>query len=159
MTSIVIWNIRGFNYPAKQKAIRELISQSKLAICGLLETKVKVEKLEKVLNAGRIHMKAVANHGFHHNRRVLLLWNDELVDIQVLSMSSQFIHVLVTSKVSPFCFHFTLIYAFNTSEGRTSLWQDLQLLSRQISTPWLIGGDFNTTLAYGEKMTGGEVVT
>lgn len=41
---------------------------------------------------------------------------------------------------------------------RSSLWQDVESLSAQITLPWLLGGDFNTTMSFGERMTGGELV-
>lgn len=49
MTTIATWNIRGLNFPAKQKAIKELVLQYKIAIIGLVETKVKEENVEKVV--------------------------------------------------------------------------------------------------------------
>lgn len=68
-------------------------------------------------------------------------------------------HALVKSKVSKIKFYLSLVYAFNSSDGRVSLWQDIENLSAQVYLPWVIGGDFNTTMFYGERMTGGEVVT
>lgn len=43
MSSIFAWNMRGFNQPRKQKAVRYWIKAAKLSFGCLIETKVKEE--------------------------------------------------------------------------------------------------------------------
>lgn len=114
--------------------------------------------VEKVVRRCGTQLEVVSNLEFHENGRILLLWNSELVNVQTVFKSAQVIHVLVSSKVSQMEFYFSLVYAFNSPEDRVSLWQEIEAPSAQINIPWLIGGDFNTTMMYGERMTGGELV-
>lgn len=108
MTSIAIWNIRGLNCPGKQKAMREAIAQYKLAMFGVIETKVKEGKLKKLLSSSGIYTKALSNHEFQYNGRVLLLWNEDMLDVQLFAMSSQFIHVLVSQRYPSYASRFML---------------------------------------------------
>lgn len=36
------------------------------------------------------------------------------------------------------------------------MWADLVRLSKNVDLPWLVAGDFNTMLVYGEKLCDGE---
>ncbi|GKV40178.1 hypothetical protein SLEP1_g47845 [Rubroshorea leprosula] len=45
----------------------------------------------------------------------------------------------------------TIVYAFNSFDGRVALWEKLRALD-VASVPWIIFGDFNTTLHYGERV-------
>ncbi|XP_020242781.1 uncharacterized protein LOC109820997 [Asparagus officinalis] len=42
-------------------------------------------------------------------------------------------------------------------EGRKALWQDLLAIKRNVSGPWLVGGDFNAILNGEEKISGVQV--
>lgn len=44
MDSILAWNVRGLNRVAKQQNVRKFISTHRIALFGLLETKVKIAK-------------------------------------------------------------------------------------------------------------------
>ncbi|XP_074265584.1 uncharacterized protein LOC141588024 [Silene latifolia] len=51
-------------------------------------------------------------------------------------------------------FHVTMVYAFNGSNERQSLWANLSRLANNISGPWAIGGDFNCVLTEDERVGG-----
>lgn len=88
MTSIAIWNIRGLNYPAKQKAIRELIHHNKLAIIGIMESKVKEENIDRISRCSGSSMNVISNLDCHYNGRIMLLWNEDKVEIRVIYKSA-----------------------------------------------------------------------
>lgn len=46
----LIWNIRGLNKRHKQKEIKQYIKEKHYKLAGLVETKVKEDKAEKVIN-------------------------------------------------------------------------------------------------------------
>ncbi|XP_074288835.1 uncharacterized protein LOC141613986 [Silene latifolia] len=50
--------------------------------------------------------------------------------------------------------HVTMVYAFNGSNERQSLWANLSRLANNISGPWAIGGDFNCVLTEDERVGG-----
>ncbi|KAJ4889497.1 Endonuclease/exonuclease/phosphatase protein [Raphanus sativus] len=47
MSSIFAWNMRGFNKPRKQRAVRYWVQAARLSFACLLETKVKKENFQK----------------------------------------------------------------------------------------------------------------
>ncbi|GKV43378.1 hypothetical protein SLEP1_g50676 [Rubroshorea leprosula] len=51
----------------------------------------------------------------------------------------------------------TIVYAFNTFDGRLTLWDQVRALDVE-NVPWIISGDFNTTLNYGERVKPSGVV-
>ena len=48
----------------------------------------------------------------------------------------------------------TVVYGFNTIEQRKSLWQEMNTISKGISQPWLIVGDFNVILYTKDRLDG-----
>jgi len=46
--SIVNWNIRGLNWPNKQEDVKSFLHNNKVGMIVLLETKVRVQKVERV---------------------------------------------------------------------------------------------------------------
>lgn len=55
------------------------------------------------------------------NCRILVLWDQSRVDLQVLHKTDQLIHCKVTTKDKAWTGVFTFVYAHNTSEQRKSL--------------------------------------
>lgn len=53
---------------------------------------------------------------------------------------------------------FTVVYAANESLQREPLWEDTVRISTAVQFPWLVAGNFNTMLVYGEKLIDGETV-
>ncbi|GLU24015.1 hypothetical protein SLE2022_399860 [Rubroshorea leprosula] len=51
----------------------------------------------------------------------------------------------------------TIVYAFNTFDGRVALWDQVRALDIE-NVPWIISGYFNTTLNYGERVKPSGVV-
>lgn len=48
MTNIVSWNIHGLNWPTKQEELNVFLHKNNIGILGLLETKVKIQKVETI---------------------------------------------------------------------------------------------------------------
>lgn len=51
----------------------------------------------------------------------------------------------------------TAIYAWNEEVDRTPMWEARKKLAATIHTPWVVGGDFNTTLLQEERLKNNEV--
>ncbi|KAH0666246.1 hypothetical protein KY285_027452 [Solanum tuberosum] len=52
------------------------------------------------------------------------------------------------------CFRVTTVYARCSALERLELWEDLEHIAAQPSSPWLVGGDFNTIVDESEKLGG-----
>ncbi|GKV45242.1 hypothetical protein SLEP1_g52351 [Rubroshorea leprosula] len=71
--------------------------------------------------------------------------------------TDQLLHVEVCFIVGDVKFLCTIVYAFNTFDGRVALWDQVRALDVE-NVPWIISGDFNTTLNYGERVKPSGVV-
>ncbi|XP_074315518.1 uncharacterized protein LOC141651716 [Silene latifolia] len=121
---------------------------------GLLETKLKPSNL---LNKATIicdGWSISTNCIWHKGGRIWLLWNPTCFDVQFLNYGSQYIHMLVQSKVDNKKFLLTVIYAFNDLMERTILWKFLKETASTCTMPWLWVGDFNTVLSPIERLGG-----
>lgn len=72
MDSILNWNTRGLNAPNKQKEIKILCTNKNIGMKSLLETKVKAENIEKVINNVLGGWKYITNLQHRYNGRVVI---------------------------------------------------------------------------------------
>ncbi|XP_057950976.1 uncharacterized protein LOC131145808 [Malania oleifera] len=150
---IITWNIRGFNSPLKQNGVINLMKKNKVDIFCILETKLSSENLEKLMNKKFSTWRQANNFEQHSAGRILVLWNSQKVQSQILGSKDQVIHCKVTCSVTSKCFAVSFVYGFNSIVARSPLWQELIDFS-QISDPWLIIVDFNCVLSPDEKQNG-----
>lgn len=95
-------------------------------------------------------MKWYSNHVNHPSGRILLLWDDNQVVLNVVYSSHQLVHCIVT--VYGFKMEISAIYEFNDEAGRRTLWDDIRRLHSSISCPWLLMGDFNAIPFQDERL-------
>ncbi|GKV19162.1 hypothetical protein SLEP1_g29456 [Rubroshorea leprosula] len=81
------------------------------------------------------------------------LQSETSTDLRVTEViqTDQLLHVEVSSAVGDVKFLCTIVYAFNTFDGKVALWDQVRALDVE-NVPWIISGDFNTTLNYGERV-------
>ena len=150
MSSIFAWNMRGFNQPRKQKAVRYWVKAAKLSIGCLLETKVKEEKFNKVFDATFPGWSYVHNYSSHRLGRIWVCWSDD-VEVCPVSTSMQMITVWVRYKDSGDTFLCSFVYASNYTNERKELWREMETIGRSVANnPWIIQGDFNVALSTQE---------
>jgi hypothetical protein len=77
--------------------------------------------------------------------RVVVLWNPSTVHVDVLDSSPQFIHVSIQCLSSHLTFAASFVYGYNTISACRTLWDGLK--SWASTGPWLVMGDFNSTLS------------
>lgn len=91
-SSLFAWNMRGFNMPRKQKAIRYWVKAAKLSFGYLIETKVKEENFKKVFDVTFPGWSCVHNYTNHRLGRIWVCWSAE-VEVCPVSTSMQMITV------------------------------------------------------------------
>ncbi|KAK1297667.1 hypothetical protein QJS10_CPB15g01194 [Acorus calamus] len=106
----------------------------------------------KAKNAGPLKLRF--DHFLGYEGRIWILWRHDLLDLEILEESGQFVHGRVHEKHSQVEALITVIYASNLLEERILLWNNLKRLSRSIQSPWLVGGDFNEVRYSYEKIGG-----
>ncbi|GFZ13032.1 hypothetical protein Acr_23g0014170 [Actinidia rufa] len=90
----------------------------------------------------------------HPNGRILIVWKEDLVQLDIVQTTEQAIHCLATCKSSAVTFYISFIYAFNTPMGRRPLWHNLRRFRYASQNPWILLGDFNNVLSTEERING-----
>ncbi|XP_019240505.1 PREDICTED: uncharacterized protein LOC109220492 [Nicotiana attenuata] len=153
---ISAWNIRGLNKPYKQKELRLFLQKNKVDILGRLETRVKKNKANNIVNKVAKDWGYCCNYTKAINGRIWLLWKTILI-VKIVHIHEQFIHCSVEDPVTSSQIMLTVVYARNKVQERVILWHDLQLVEGQIQVPWLRSGDFNNVLTTDDRL--GQPVT
>lgn len=87
--------------------------------------------------------------------RIWIVWNPEEIQFTVMDTSDQVIHGLVKTKTKEF--QFSAVYGLHTVHTRREMWIKLRNLNAQITSPWLIMGDFNSIIDAEDRRYGSEV--
>ncbi|XP_074306148.1 uncharacterized protein LOC141641382 [Silene latifolia] len=117
--------IMGLNSYNKQKDVKWFLYQHDVFLFGLLETRVKSQSKSRVADNVCSNWEFVTNIDYHHGGRIWLLWKANMVSVDILEMTAQYIHTKVKDKINGRCFYATFVYGFNKIEERVPLWNDL----------------------------------
>lgn len=142
------WNVRGLNDPLKEGEVRKLISEHRLSLCGLIETRVKEIHKGSLLMALAREWKALCNYQCAPNGRILLCWNlmGKELDLVLLGQSAQVIHCRVSAKSRAWSCIPSFVYGENCHSKRKALidMSDFSSFPSLVGdNPWLVIGDFN----------------
>ncbi|KZV47116.1 hypothetical protein F511_21072 [Dorcoceras hygrometricum] len=103
-------------------------------------------------------MSFIHNFSCNGNGRILLLWKNSTVKIELIGMDEQILHVSVCCLASGFNFVLSSVYGLHTIVHRRPLWENLKSFGQNLDLPWLLIGDFNNVVSPDEKI-GGLAVT
>ncbi|XP_062100333.1 uncharacterized protein LOC133806223 [Humulus lupulus] len=134
------------------------VLQDKVMEIGLgafLETKLYGEKVGKMMSTSFKGWNYYS--GTNSEGRILVLWLPQVVSVEILLESDQFVHLLVKGINSSKVLCVTFVYGRNTIEGRFPLWRDLAGLRFPVK-PWVVAGDFNAVFT-GNDRVGGRIIT
>jgi hypothetical protein len=138
------WNVIGLNDPIKHSELRRLIQQERVALFGLVETRVRDMNKENVSRLLLRSWSFLYNYDFSCKGCIWVCWNADVVKVDALSMSDQAIHVCVTILGTDICFNASIIYKDNSASLREAFWFDIVSWSDGWeSTPWILMSDFN----------------
>ncbi|XP_020253878.1 uncharacterized protein LOC109830936 [Asparagus officinalis] len=122
---------------------------------ALLETKIKDILLPGITRKIAKTWNWMSNVRSLIKARILILWNPNMLDIQLISCTDQSITCIVKSFDGKLDCAISSIYGFNHLYARKVLWYDLKSIHQTIgSTPWLLCGDFNAITSNEEKIGG-----
>ncbi|KAF7843708.1 putative ribonuclease H protein At1g65750 family [Senna tora] len=125
--------------------------QFKLDGLFILETRQSGWKADQIINkcGFELHDRVEAE-GFVGG--IWGLWDSENIAVQVLRKHRQFMHMKIGKRNESWLL--TVVYASPHLNSRRELWGELHELSRNITEPWCIAGDFNAFVADNEKKGG-----
>ena len=110
--SILIWNVRGFNDPRKQKGVVGRIRLLKVNIVCLLETRVNENKSQSIVDRHFQGWKVIHNYVSAINGRIWVLWTGQ-VHVDVIDEMDQ----CVTCNVQVDSYQFVLSAIYGMNEG------------------------------------------
>ncbi|KAF7830691.1 rust resistance kinase Lr10-like [Senna tora] len=84
---------------------------------------------------------------------IWLLWDLNLMDVEVLIEEFQFIHAKVKPR-SGGDFLLTIVYGSPYISSRDEAFDKIKQIGRSIDSPWVVGGDFNAYISCDEKVGG-----
>ncbi|KAL0309058.1 UNVERIFIED_CONTAM: hypothetical protein Sradi_5848100 [Sesamum radiatum] len=143
MLNTAIWNVRGLNRRDHQVAVRDLVSEFRLYFIALLENRVMQSNVTRIQSGVLSRWRWFVDYAGPGNR-IWIAWNDELIDVEVLNVDSQFVHCRVLIHELHETILTTVVYGANEMSARRELWQGLIELAVTVgNVPWLVGGDFN----------------
>ncbi|PWA69042.1 RNA-directed DNA polymerase, eukaryota, Reverse transcriptase zinc-binding domain protein [Artemisia annua] len=91
--------------------------------------------------------------------RIILGWNVDVVDLNVVAMSDQVIQTFVRFKADKKELFCSFVYAHNKYTHRRPLWDNLGLHNQLVcNRPWCVLGDFNSALNLEDKIEGSSVI-
>ncbi|KAK9749960.1 hypothetical protein RND81_02G161900 [Saponaria officinalis] len=122
-----------------------------ITLIGLLETRVKEANASRVLNKFP-RFTTINNYSAHYNGRIWVLWQAALLDVTVLMVAAQLVHLKVFCKLLNTSFNITIVYGFNDGVSRKLLWHDLMGLAPSVDLGWLVLGDFNIVRTVEDKI-------
>lgn len=147
------WNVRGLNGESRQLAVNRWIFANRPLLGGFLETRVKQDNLQDLMNHSFPGWKFDANYSnVADNGRIVVIWNPILSVVTYLK-TDQLMLCGVFNPSSNQSFTVAFIYAYNRRVDRISLWnqiKDLASSSLLRNSPWLLLGDFNQFLSVSE---------
>ncbi|XP_062089422.1 uncharacterized protein LOC133795953 [Humulus lupulus] len=89
--------------------------------------------------------------------RILLVWKSNMLVVDIIQESDQFMHTLIKEVRSNRKYCITFVYGKNTIQERYQLWRDLSNLQFP-ATAWLLTGDFNSVFNGDDRLGGRPVM-
>ncbi|XP_074298283.1 uncharacterized protein LOC141629131 [Silene latifolia] len=149
---IATWNIRGFNKAIKHSEVSHFLRENKVDMLGLLETRVKENRAQKILKRNFRTYKAFCNYNKHHNGRIWILWNPATTKVDILEEHSQVVHCKVLHHATGRNFYCSIVYGSNNADTRKRLWNSMECFA-SYADKWAAMGDFNVIRQPAEKLS------
>src|SRR4051812_44166104 len=122
----------------KQYELKSFLQKYEGDIVCLLETKVKLEKMQSLADTVFQGWSLLHNYSNDSSGRIWILFKSNLV-VNLHSSTAQVMHCYVFHTCSREYFFLSCIYAANHYTERAELWRNLQLLKGCMdSSPWLL---------------------
>ena len=114
------------NQSPKQNEVRQVILENHLSICAILESHVSKSRLDKLCSRVFWNWNWTSNGNLcNKGSRIILGWNQDDVDLMVISQSDQVMHTKVIFKADKKVLFCSFVYAHNRYTHRRVLWQNL----------------------------------
>ncbi|XP_048491598.1 uncharacterized protein LOC125492899 [Beta vulgaris subsp. vulgaris] len=112
----------------------------------------------KTPNLGKVYLNLCPgwclthNNAHHDNGRIVIGWCPCSFHVNILSMSSQFIHCEVKPTQGGKGFFCTFVYGFNEISSRGALWDGIREIAKKVEGGWVLMGDFNDLSSVDDRI-------
>lgn len=110
-------------------------------IVVLLEIKVRFQTMGNFFHQFRLLEASILNP-VGRARGIWAMWNPVAVELQLVHISNQVIHLLVT-KANYEDWLLSVVYASPNHCIKDHVWTNLHMIAQSWNLPWLVVGDFN----------------
>ena len=142
-------NCRGLRNPETVSELRLLVKKKASQVVFLSETRLDVKSVEWLrIQLGMRSALGVQKDGY--GAGLPLLWTQD-TDLSIASYFRNHIDVVVRSS-DDVQWRFTGFYGNPEAHRRIDSWNLLRYLAQSNSLPWLVRGDFNEIVDFGEKL-------
>nr|GFC31769.1 RNA-directed DNA polymerase, eukaryota, reverse transcriptase zinc-binding domain protein [Tanacetum cinerariifolium] len=157
MFSVASWNIRGLNRIPKKKEVRQVVNENNLSVCAILESHVDVAAVYDTCKKVCSRWKWTSNRSIcSKGSRIIVGWNDDLVDVMIMAQTNQVMHVQVNTHADNKTLFRSFVYVDNYYIDRHALWSNLVGHAGLMQNrPWVLLGDFNVALNFEDHSSGG----
>lgn len=144
--SILCWNVRGLNSPAKLAALREFVESIRVNVVCLQETKLDVISLFDVMQClgpffdGYSYLPACETRG-----GILIAWDTTIMQVGELVWDTDFITGRVITRGGE-TWWLLVFYAPQGDARKTQFVEELTARRELCEGKWKILGDFNMIL-------------
>ncbi|GMI86798.1 hypothetical protein HRI_002349100 [Hibiscus trionum] len=152
MVRVIFWNVQGAAGSDFFRCFKLMVHVQKPDIVALFEPRISGVKADYFIRrTGFDNSYRVEATGFSGG--IWVLWRSS-VKIDVVAISSQFVHGWCYDIVRKRSCFLTFVYASPNSSKRSMLWDQLQALAPAQEVAWVLGGDFNAIASPTEREGG-----
>ncbi|XP_073354886.1 uncharacterized protein [Aegilops tauschii subsp. strangulata] len=149
--TLICWNVRGLNNPAKRKAVKEYIDTVKSSLVCLQETKLDVIDKYTIMQCLGPSFDGFAYVPSEETRGgILLAWDSTMVDVVGVQNDANFLIGWMQPKGSA-PWWISVVYGPQGDELKTKFLEDLSARRATCPGAWMILGDFNMILRASKK--------
>ena len=110
MDNLSSWNIRGLNWPNKQEESKLFLHSNHIGLVDLLETKVKLHKVDKIAGSLFLGWQWVHNYTANIHGQIWVAWHPRFYALEVLLITERLIHGKATQLGMQRAFFVTFVY-------------------------------------------------
>ena len=157
---LLSWNVRGVNESRKRKVIKSVVRKQKVDLFCIQETKIQLmsESVVRSLGSGRfLEWKALNACGSAGG--MLICWDKRVLELLEWEVGQFSLSCRFKTLENGVIWAFTGVYGPFTRLEREGLWEEVGAIRGIWEGPWCLGGDFNITLAQGERNRQGRITS
>ncbi|GJX33460.1 RNA-directed DNA polymerase, eukaryota, reverse transcriptase zinc-binding domain protein [Tanacetum coccineum] len=150
-------NLNLNHNPGASTPAQMVVNENNLSVCAILESHVDVAVVYDTCKKVCSRWKWTSNGSLcDKGSRIILGWNDDLVDVMIMAKTNQVMHVQVNTRIDNKTLFCSFIYADNYYNDHRALWKNLVGHAGLMrNRPWVLLGDFNAALNIEDHSSGG----